>query len=65
MRSVDCMGLLAEDNPDALVLAVLCDFGEREPQSVVNGIFLRLRELVGDQTGLPLQVISALRDELR
>jgi len=32
MHRVDCAGLLAQDNPDALVLAVLCDFGDHEPQ---------------------------------
>jgi hypothetical protein len=50
MRGIDCGALLAEDNPDAPVLAVLCDFGGREPQAVVNGILLRLRQLVGDDT---------------
>lgn len=48
MHQIDCQSLLAHDSPDALVLAVLCDFGEREPQSVVNQIFLRLKQLVGD-----------------
>ena len=50
MHQVDCSGLLTQDNPDALVLAMLCDFGERQPQAVVNGIFLRLRELLGDDS---------------
>ncbi len=26
MHRIDCAGLLGQDNPDALVLAVLCDF---------------------------------------
>jgi len=30
------------------VLALLCDFGDRDPQLVVNDIFLRLRALCGD-----------------
>jgi len=30
------------------VLALLCDFGDRDPQLVVNDIFLRLRALRGD-----------------
>jgi len=30
MPQVDCAGLLAQDNPDAL-LVVLCDFGNRKP----------------------------------
>jgi predicted transposase/invertase (TIGR01784 family) len=40
--------LLARDNPDALVLALLCDFGDRDPQLLVNDIFMRLRALCGD-----------------
>jgi hypothetical protein len=47
MHQVDCAGLLVQDNPDALVLAVLCDFGAREPQEVVNYIVRRLKELTG------------------
>jgi len=30
MHQVDCAGLLAQDNPNAL-LVVLCDFGNRKP----------------------------------
>lgn len=48
MHEVDCTGLLVQDNPDALVLAVLCDFGDRKPKQVVGQIVRRLRELIGD-----------------
>jgi len=47
MHRVNCAGLLVQDNPRALVLAVLCDFGGREPQEVVNYIVRRLNELTG------------------
>jgi len=47
MHRVDCAGLLVQDNPDAMVLAVLCDFGDRKPQEVVTHIVHRLRELPG------------------
>ena len=47
MHRVNCAGLLVQDNPDALVLAVLCDFGGREPQEVVSYIVRRLSELTG------------------
>lgn len=47
MHRVNCAGLLVQDNPDALVLAVLCDFGGREPQEVINYIVRRLNELTG------------------
>jgi len=43
MHQVDCAGLLAQ----ALVLAVLCNFGGRRPQEVVTYIVHRLRELLG------------------
>jgi hypothetical protein len=47
MHRVNCAGLLVQDNPDALVLAVLCDFGERTPEQVVGYIVRRLKELTG------------------
>jgi hypothetical protein len=47
MHQVNCAGHLVQDNPDALVLAILCDFGERQPQEVVSYIVRRLRELLG------------------
>nr|VFJ54608.1 MAG: Predicted transposase YdaD [Candidatus Kentron sp. DK] len=50
MRTVDCRHLLEKDTPDALILAILCDFGGRDPQLVVNHIVTRLRTLLGDDT---------------
>ncbi len=47
MHRIDCAGLLGQDNPDALVLAVLCDFGDRGPQEVITHIVHRLRKLLG------------------
>ena len=48
MHTVDCQLLLAQDTPDALVLAILCDFKERPVQDVVNYIVKRLQELLQD-----------------
>jgi predicted transposase YdaD len=48
MHTVDCSILLEQDTPDALVLAILCDFKGQSVQDVVNYIVLRLRELMGD-----------------
>jgi len=68
MHQVDCAGLLAQDNPDALVLAVLCDFGDRRPQEVVTYIVHRLRELLGaNEQGFRdymtmLEILSKNRD---
>jgi len=67
MHRVDCAGLLVQDNPDALVLAVLCDFGDRRPQEVVTYIVRRLQELLGaDERGfcdyMNMQILSENRD---
>jgi predicted transposase/invertase (TIGR01784 family) len=48
MHMVDCSILLAQDTPDALVLAILCDFKQHPVQDVVNYIVGRLKELTGD-----------------
>nr|VFK52262.1 MAG: Putative transposase, YhgA-like [Candidatus Kentron sp. TUN]VFK52466.1 MAG: Putative transposase, YhgA-like [Candidatus Kentron sp. TUN]VFK57983.1 MAG: Putative transposase, YhgA-like [Candidatus Kentron sp. TUN] len=50
MRSVDCEYLIKKDTPEALVLAILCNFKGRDPQEVVNYIYMRLQELVGNNT---------------
>nr|VFJ76283.1 MAG: Predicted transposase YdaD [Candidatus Kentron sp. FW] len=48
MREVDCRRLLEKDTPDALVLAILCDFRDRDPQAVINHIYTRLQALLSD-----------------
>lgn len=48
MRTVDCNVLLAQDNPDALVMAILCDFKGQAEQDVVNHIAFRLKTLLKD-----------------
>ena len=48
MHTVDCSLLLTQDKPEALVLAILCDFKGRPAQDMVNYIVLRLRELLGE-----------------
>ncbi|QTR50531.1 DUF4351 domain-containing protein [Candidatus Thiothrix anitrata] len=48
MHTVDCSLLLASDTPDALVMAILCDFRGRPPQDVVNYITARLKTLLQD-----------------
>jgi len=68
MHCIDCAGLLVQDNPDALVLAVLCDFGDRRPQEVVTYIVHRQQELLGaDERGFReymtmLEMLSENRD---
>ena len=48
MHKVDCHELIARDNPDALVLAILCDFKGRPEREVVQYILQRLRQLTAD-----------------
>jgi len=48
MHTIDCQQLLVQDTPDALVLAILCDFKAKPVQDVVNYIVKRLHELLGD-----------------
>ena len=48
MHNIDCEDLLQQHNPDALVLAILCDFKGNPPQQVVNYILTRLRQLTGE-----------------
>jgi len=48
MHQVDCQSLLEQDTPDALVLAILCDFKGRSEREVVRYIVHRLKELTGE-----------------
>jgi len=48
MHTIDCQQLIAQDTPDALVLAILCDFKSRPALDVVNYIVKRLHELLED-----------------
>ena len=49
MRQLDSEDFLLSGNPDALVLAILCDMGEREPDAVVTHIVSELRRLHGSK----------------
>ncbi len=48
MHTIDCEKFLKMDSPDALVLAILCDFKGRDEKDVVTYIITRLRELTQD-----------------
>lgn len=45
MHQLDCEQFIQEDNPDALVLSILCDFKGLASQGVVNRIIRRLHEI--------------------
>ena len=46
MRSLDCQKLLKQDTPDALVLAILCDFKQHFAQEIIGSILKRLKTLL-------------------
>ena len=50
MRTIDCALLLAEDTPEALVLAILCDFKAHKAQDIVSHIVKRLHKLTGEDS---------------
>lgn len=68
MHQVDCGVLLSRDDPDALVLAILCDFRGRDAAEVVREILLGLRRLTADAPNrfreylIMLEVLSTNRD---
>ena len=49
MRDVSCEALLYSDDPSAVVLSILCDFEDKDKQTVVNTILKRLKELSDDR----------------
>jgi predicted transposase/invertase (TIGR01784 family) len=50
MKTIDCDYFLQQDTPDALVLAILCDFKQRNPSEIVGYIIDRLQEYTKDNT---------------
>jgi hypothetical protein len=51
MHTVDCQTLLAQDKPEALVLAILCNFNQRPEREVIHFIIHRLRQITADKEG--------------
>jgi len=43
MHQIDCQHFLRQNNPDALVLAILCDFKGRDEQEVIHHIIRELK----------------------
>ncbi len=68
MHQIDCQYFLSQDNPDALVLAILCDFKGRNKHEVVRHIIGELKRYYADnEKGFRdsismLEVLSANRD---
>jgi len=68
MHTIDCEKFLTMDSPDALVLAILCDFKGRDAKDVISYIIQRLQELTKDNAHklgkcmLALEELSTNRD---
>lgn len=60
MHQVDCQSFLEQDQPDALVLAVLCDFKGQDERKIVHYIIQRLKQLTGDNEAAFREYISML-----
>ena len=52
MHTIDCEKFLKMDTPDALVLAILCDFKDRDEKDVIGYIIQRLQELTKENAHL-------------
>jgi len=46
MRQLDCRKLFRQGSPDALVLAILCDFGGKPEKDIVNYIVKQLQSIL-------------------
>jgi len=44
IKDIDCEVLLNQNSPEALVLAILCDFKDKKPKDVIKYIIDRLRD---------------------
>lgn len=68
MRTIDCNYFLEQDTPDALVLAILCDFKGKNPSKIVGFIIEKLLEYTKDNLQefrkymLMLEELSTNRD---
>jgi len=68
MHTIDCEKFLTMDTPDALVLAILCDFKGRDEKDVVSYIITRLQKLTKNNAHklgkymLALEELSTNRD---
>ena len=68
MKTIDCNYFLEQDTPDAIVLAVLCDFKGQDPRKIVGFIIEKLQQYTKDSLQdfrkymLMLEELSTNRD---
>jgi predicted transposase/invertase (TIGR01784 family) len=68
VKTIDCEILLNQNSPDALVLAILCDFKDKKPDDVISFILDKLHQYTKDNINqyrkymLMLETLSDNRD---
>ena len=67
VKTIPCDRFLKIDKPEALVLAILCDFGDKNPKEIIKNILLRLYHLTKNENDfkryiLMLEELSTSRD---
>jgi len=68
MHQIDCSVFLKQDKPEAVVLAILCDFQDKDRHAVVREILNRIQQLTSHNENqyrdcmLMLEVLSENRD---
>jgi len=62
IKTIDCDLLLSQNNPEALVLAILCDFKNKNPKDVVKYIISSLKKYKNNKKYfLMLEILSTNR----
>ena len=65
---MDCSVFLAQDNPEAVVLAILCDFQKQDKRQIIRAILNRVQQLTYNNEAqyrdciLMLEILSENRD---
>ncbi len=68
MHQIDCQKLIELDTPEALVLSILCDFGDKDELDLLIYIIKRLKELTNNDLHrfgkymLMIETLSSSRD---
>lgn len=67
MKEIPCKRFLKSENPEEIILTILCDFRDRDVRLIIREILSRLKERVKEDVRLlkyirQLEIISQLRD---
>ncbi len=67
MREISCDSFLESENPEEIILSILCDFGSKGDRVVIREILGKLKERVKEETVFSkyirqLEILSQLRD---